>query len=183
MPFITKHTEQPGTMPLQRDAQTFLNVIEANKGIIYKVAQFYCRNEETKKDLIQEILIQLWLSFPKYDEQYKLTTWMYRIALNVSISFYQRENRRSQINQPFPDMILSLQEDASPDESGSAVDQLYRFIKELREIDRGILLLYLEGNSQQEIADIVGLTPTNISTKISRIKQQLKLRFSSLQNE
>ena len=95
---------------MQKDAQTFLAIIEANKGIVYKIANSYCRNEENRKDLIQEIILQLWLSFPKYDEQYKLTTWMYRIALNVSISFYRKENRRDEIRQPLPDDLLLLHE-------------------------------------------------------------------------
>ena len=74
-----------------RDSPSFLKVIDANKGIIYKVANSYCRDEENHKDLIQEIILQLWLSFPKYDPSFKLSTWMYRIALNVSISFYRKE--------------------------------------------------------------------------------------------
>ena len=134
-------------MSLKRDAQNFLAVIDSNKGIIYKVANSYCKDEENRKDLIQEIIVQLWLSFDKYDETYKLTTWIYRIALNVSISFYRKEHRRNEINQPLPDGIL-----------------------------------YLEGNNQQEIAEILGLTMTNISTKVSRIKQQLKQKFSTLKS-
>ena len=165
---------------MQKDAQTFLAIIEANKGIVYKIANSYCRNEENKKDLIQEIILQLWLSFPKYDEQYKLTTWMYRIALNVSISFYRKENRRDEIRQPLPDDLLLLHEEKNSGVLQMQVDQLYGFIKELREIDRAIMLLYLEENSQAEISEILGLTATNISTKIARIKQQLKQKFLNL---
>ena len=154
-------------MPLKSDAQSFLSVIEVNKGIIYKVANSYCRDVENRKDLIQEIIVQLWLSFDKYDETYKLTTWMYRIALNVSISFYRKENRRDEINQPLPDEILYLHEEKNAGESQAKADQLYGFIKELKEIDRAIILLYLEENSQQEIAEILGLTATNIATKVS----------------
>jgi RNA polymerase sigma factor (sigma-70 family) len=82
-------------MDLKRDAQTFLSVIESNKGIIYKVANSYCWDEENRKDLIQEIIVQLWLAFDKYDKNYKLSTWMYRIALNVSISFYRKQETRN----------------------------------------------------------------------------------------
>ena len=88
--------------PPDKSAQ-FLSVIQTNKGIIYKVANSYCKNAEDRKDLIQEIIIQLWLSFHKYDEQFALT---YRIALNVCISFYRKENRRSEINQPLPEGII-----------------------------------------------------------------------------
>ena len=164
-------------MPLMSDTQTFLSLIESNKGIIYKVANAYCKDEENKKDLIQEIIIQLWLSFEKFDPSYKLSTWMYRIALNVSISFYRKENRRNEINNPLSDHILYLHEENSP---SADVDQLHRFIKELKEMDRAVIILYLEGNSQREIAEILGLTTSNISTKILRIKQRLKQNFSKL---
>mgnify|MGYP001616672047 FL=1 len=164
---------------MKRDAQNFLTVIGSNKGIIYKVANSYCKDEENRKDLIQEIIIQLWLSFDKYDETYKLSTWMYRIALNVSISFYRKEHRRNEINQPLPDGILYLHEEHTG-ELNTEIDQLHQFIKELKEIDRAVILLYLEGNNQQEIAEILGLTMTNVSTKVSRIKQQLKEKFLTL---
>jgi len=167
-------------MPLMSDTQTFLSLIESNKGIIYKVANAYCKDEENKKDLIQEIIIQLWLSFEKFDPSYKLSTWMYRIALNVSISFYRKENRRNEINNPLSDHILYLHEENSPSVFNTEVDQLHRFIKALREMDRAVIILYLEGNSQREIAEILGLTTSNISTKILRIKQRLKQNFSKL---
>ena len=169
-------------MPLTRDAPTFLTVIEANKGIIYKVANAYCRDAENRKDLIQEIVIQLWLSFPKYDEQFRITTWMYRIALNVSISFYRKENSRERMNAPLQPDIIELTEDVSPLEMDSHISTLHRFIRELREFDRAVILLYLEENSQQEIAEILGITPTNVSTKISRIKEQLKQKFQALKS-
>jgi RNA polymerase sigma factor (sigma-70 family) len=122
-------------MSLQRNASSFLAVIEANKGIIYKVANSYCSHEDNKKDLIQEIMIQLWLSFPKYDEQYRITTWMYRIALNVSISFYRKESRRDTINHPMPEEMLYLKEEESGGESQAAINQLYKFIRKLKKID------------------------------------------------
>lgn len=166
-------------MPFTRDAHTFLEVMEANKGIVYKVANAYCRDADNRKDLVQEILLQLWLAFPKYDEQYRLSTWMYRIALNVSISFYRKEHRRDTINHPLPETLLYLPEEEFAGVPEAAIDQLYGFIRALKEIDRAVMLLYLEGNSQQEIGAVLGLTPTNVSTKVSRIKQQLKKEFDN----
>lgn len=169
-------------MSLKRNSETFLTVIESNKGIVYKVANSYCKDAENRKDLIQEIIIQLWLAFSKYDEQYKLSTWMYRIALNVAISFYRKEHRRNEINQPLPGDILYLREENNTEELNTDLYQLNTFIKELKEIDRAVILLYLEENSQQEIAEILGLTTSNISTKILRIKQQLRKKFSTIKN-
>ena len=167
---------------MKRDSTTFLAVIDANKGIIYKVANAYCRDEENRKDLIQEILVQLWLSFTKYDETFKLTTWMYRIALNVSISFYRKEHRRDQINQPLQDDLIYLPLADNAEDLNTDLILLNTFIKQLKEIDRAVILLYLDGNSQQETAEILGLTPSNVSTKISRIKEQLKQKFSTIRS-
>jgi RNA polymerase sigma factor (sigma-70 family) len=166
-------------MPLKRDAPTFLQVLESNKGIIYKIANSYCRDTENRKDLIQEITIQLWLSFGKYDEKYKLSTWIYRIALNVAISGYRRESRRTVFSNPFTDDLLYLKEEPSQNEE---ITQLFNFIKELKEIDRAVILLYLEGNNHQEIGEILGLSVTNVSTKVGRIKQLLKRKFSTINN-
>ncbi|MCH6199503.1 sigma-70 family RNA polymerase sigma factor [Aquiflexum sp. LQ15W] len=162
------------------DSTSFLKIIDANKGIIYKVANSYCRDEENRKDLIQEIILQLWLSFPKYDPSFKLSTWIYRIALNVSISFYRKESRRGRISQPFPEEIIYLTAEKLPLEQNEDIEMLQKFIRELKEIDRAVILLYLEGNSQQEIADILGITVSNVSTKVSRIKQTLKQKFAAI---
>lgn len=162
-----------------KDSTSFVKVIDTNKGIIYKVANTYCRDEENRKDLIQEIILQLWLAFPKYDPSYKLSTWMYRIALNVAISFYRKENRRGNISLPLHDEIISLPAEKQVMEQNGDLELLQQFIKELREIDRAVILLYLEGNNQQEIANILGLTLTNVSTKVSRIKQMLKNKFEN----
>jgi len=169
-------------MQLKKDAQVFLTVMESNKGIIYKVANAYCKNEENRKDLIQEILVQLWLSFGKYDKQYSISTWMYRIALNVAISFYRKENSRNKINHPLPVDMLFLREEGNGFQKEADLQHLQQFIKELKEIDRAIIILYLEEKNQQEIAAILGLSTTNIATRVLRIKQQLKQKFSTIKN-
>lgn len=154
-------------------------MIDVHKAIIYKIAHAYSGGrKDDKEDLIQEIVTQLWLCFHKYDETYKLTTWIYRIALNVSISFYRKEGRRHRINQALPAEIIHLQQPAYQEERQAEIEQLYTFIRELKEIDRAVILLYLEEHSQQDIADILGLSVSNVSTKVFRIKQQLKQKFS-----
>ncbi len=166
-------------MPLERNAETFLIVMEQHKGIIYKVANSYCKDEQHKQDLIQEIVLQLWLSFNRYDETFKLTTWIYRIALNVSISFYRKEHRRKVINQDMSVHVLHFREDCVEGNLKEEIDSLYVYIKSLKEIDRAIILLHLDSNNYQEISDILGLTITNVSTKLSRIRQQLKQHFKT----
>lgn len=157
----------------------FLSVIQANKGIIYKVANAYCSNAEDRKDLVQEIIVQLWKSFDNYKDQYKYSTWMYRIALNVAISFYRKENRRKQVSNSLSDSILYFAYTDVETEIEENIVHLQQFISELKELDKAILLLYLEEKSQKEIAEIIGISETNVATKIGRIKIILKQKFSS----
>jgi RNA polymerase sigma-70 factor (ECF subfamily) len=158
----------------------FLSVIETNKGIIYKVANAYCLNADDRKDLIQEIIVQLWKSFNRYNDQYKYTTWMYRIALNTAISFYRKENRRKQLSSPLSENILDLVDDNSALETDRNIGYLQQFIADLKELDKALMLLYLEEKSQKEIALITGISETNVSTRIGRIKKILKQKFATI---
>ncbi|MFD1140945.1 RNA polymerase sigma factor [Larkinella insperata] len=169
-------------MSLPPDAVKFLTIIEVHKGIIYKVANAYCRDKECRKDLIQEITLQLWLAFPTYTNQFRLTTWLYRIALNVSISFYRKQTSRHKLNQPLTTEILSLTQADDDVDTEADLSLLHGFIRQLKELDRAVMLLYLEERSQQEIAEILGITPTNVSTKVARIKDQLRQKFAALKN-
>jgi len=168
-------------MSLQNKTDIFLSVIQTHKGIIYKVANSYCRDAEDRKDLVQEIMIQLWRSFDNYNDEYKYTTWMYRIALNTAISFYRKESLRDRSSEELPEDILDL-----IDKTESAQDEniniLLQFIHELKELDKALMLLYLEEKSHKEIAAILGITETNVATKIGRIKNILKQKFSNIQN-
>ena len=166
-------------MSLTDKSDIFLGVIEANKGIIYKVANSYCKDEEDRKDLVQEIIVQLWKSFDNYNEQFKLSTWMYRIALNVAISFYRKESRRKEISNPLSKKILNLTDTNSTHETEANISLLQRFISELKELDKALMLLYLEEKTHKEMAEIIGITETNVATRIGRIKTALKQKFSS----
>lgn len=159
-----------------KEDKLFLSVIEQHKGIIYKIANSYCHHTEDRKDLIQEIIFQLWRSFDRYNDQYKYSTWLYRIALNVAISFYRKDSQRSSPHELTADIIVITEETADVEQ----LQLLQRFIHELPELDRAIMLLYLEEKSYREIADILGLTETNIATKINRIKGKLKTKFSTI---
>lgn len=158
----------------------FLSVIQTNKGIIYKVANSYCINAEDRKDLVQEIIVQLWKSFDNYAHQYKYSTWMYRIALNTAISFYRKENRRKQVSNPLSNSILNFVDTNATGEIEENIGFLQQFISELKELDKALMLLYLEEKSHKEIAEIIGISETNVATKIGRIKTILKQKFSTI---
>lgn len=170
-------------MNIQDKNNIFISVIVAHKGILYKVANAYCKDSEDRKDLIQEIYMQLWKSFENYNDNYKYSTWIYRISLNVAISFYRKENSRTKISGCFFDEILIFPDTSETHEQKTNFDLLQQFIAELKDLDKALMLLYLEEKSYKEIAEIIGYSETNVSTKIGRIKLKLKQRFSQFKNQ
>jgi RNA polymerase sigma factor (sigma-70 family) len=158
----------------------FISVIDGHKGIIHKIANAYARTAESKKDLTQEIILQLWKAFDSYNPQFRYSTWIYKVALNVSLAFSRKEHNRSKRFDLLRDDLVHLTAIDEPGEQEARFDHLQHFIRELKELDRAILLLYLEEKSQKEMAEIIGITETNISTRIGRIKAFLKQKFSQL---
>jgi len=156
-------------MPKQ---QEFITLIKENEGVIFKVTLVYTFNEEDQKDLYQEIVYQLWKSFDSFRGDAKISTWMYRIALNTAITNLKKE-KRSGKKVPIDDDLLSRIDhiDTLMDER---IKVLYIHIKKLNTIEKGIVLLYLEGKSYDEISTITGFSTTNVGTRLNRIKQKLK---------
>lgn len=170
-------------MKVTDNQDLFLSVIQAHKGILYKVANSYCADAEDRKDLVQEIIVQLWKSFNRYTNQYKYSTWIYRIALNVAISFYRKENRRKEVSNPLSDDgILNLVDTSGTGETEKNLGLLQQFIAELKELDKALMLLYLEEKTYKEIADIMSISETNVATKIGRIKTILKQKFATIKS-
>ncbi|MDF9797715.1 RNA polymerase sigma factor (sigma-70 family) [Catalinimonas alkaloidigena] len=165
---------------MKKDKETFLRVLEQHKKIIFKVCNAYCYDPEDRKDLVQEVIVQLWRSFSKYDEQYKLSTWMYSIALNVAISFYRKESKISQrtfsLNDSF--LLITETEDHADEEN---LKLLRQFINQLAPLNRALMILYLDEHSHEEIANILEISVSNVGTKINRIKQKLRKQFATLE--
>lgn len=160
---------------------TFINVLEDHKKIIYKVCNAYCKNADDRQDLIQEVIIQLWRSFERYNDQFKLSTWIYRIALNVSISFYRKESKRLNRTDRLDNYIIDVADlNLEEENKNENLRLLQQFINELDELNRALMILYLDDNSYSEIAEILGISETNVATKINRVKQKLKQRFSNI---
>ncbi len=173
-------------MEMPNKKREFLTLIQENKRLIFKICNAYCRNREDREDLAQEIVYQLWRSEHTYDAGYKFSTWMYRVALNVAISFYRSHtNAGSMIS--FDDCANEVEnaiaEDTEPENETEKNQQLlYRLIGELKELDRMLILLFLEAKSYKEIAEIAGITETNVATRINRIKEKLKQQITYSNN-
>ena len=154
----------------------FEALLREHQKIVFKVASVYAHNLADRDDLAQEICAQLWRSFAGYDVQRaKFSTWMYRIALNVGISHVRRERgqagRFEPLNEHHLETIGGGESIPEPDERHTA---LYAYIGQLDALNRALILLYLEDRSYTEIADILGISETNVATKINRIKQKLR---------
>jgi len=160
-----------------KQKQFFQEIIEQYKGILFKVACAYCPNEDDRQDLIQEIMIQTWQSIHKYNDQYKISTWLYRISLNVAISFYRKSSTRAKKYTALNEQLVEIP-DEDKSESERRLNLLEQFISELKEIDKALMILYLEDKSHTEIAEILGMSVSNVGTKIGRLKNKLKSQFS-----
>jgi len=150
--------------------KAFIELVQQNERLIYKVCSFYVSDEFPMTDLYQEVIYNLWRSFPKFRNESSLSTWMYRVALNTCISGIRKELKRPK-HIPIAGLEEYLIEPESMEEN---IREMYKLIHQLKTLERAIILLYLEEKSYQEIADITGLTINNVATKLKRIKEKLK---------
>ena len=155
----------------------FIDLIENNKKLIYKVSHMYCDNTIDKKDLFQNIISNLWIAYPGFKNRSKVSTWVYRISLNTAITWFRDYSKQSKRIE-YTDLIphLSDETDNTIDE---LYDQLYSAINSLGKIDKAIILLLLDECSYEEIAEIIGISKTNVATKIGRVKIKLKSYLSN----
>ena len=161
------------TKPLEKE---FLDMISAQKRIIYKVCYVYANDHDDLNDLFQEVVLNLWKSFPRYRGDSKLTTWVYRIAMNTCITFLRRSNTRPQTIPITADVAGQF-----ADEEGKTgqLQELYKLINQLGKLERALILLWLEERSYQEMADILGISKSNVAVKLNRVKEKLRKMSNS----
>lgn len=154
----------------------FEELVKQYKRTIYSVCYMFSRDNEEINDLFQEILVRLWLGFDQFENRSSVNTWVYRIALNTAINSNKRAKRRPQ--------TVPLSTDIDPydpqDSSFEQVRQLYALINQLDVMDRGLVLLWLEGIGYDEIAAIMGITVANVGIKLHRIKEKLVQKSKSV---
>lgn len=148
--------------------KSYLQKVEEHKGIILKVVNLYADDLEDRKDLYQEIVLQSWSAYPRFEGNSKFSTWLYRISLNVALTFLNKQKKAANIKQS-----SNAEISYEPQELSERADFLYRAIKQLAEVDRSIIMLHLDGFDNTEISDITGLSRGNTNVKLHRIKQQL----------
>ncbi|KEQ30949.1 hypothetical protein N180_08695 [Pedobacter antarcticus 4BY] len=150
------------------EEQLFLKNINANKGIILKIVNLYADDSEDRKDLYQEIIYQAWKAVQGFKGEAKFSTWLYKISLNVSLTYLGKLKKHV---KTFKNISIPAYE--MPKELSERSDRLYRAIRQLNEVDRGLIMLHLDGYDNASISEITGITKNNAGVKLYRIKQQL----------
>lgn len=149
----------------------FIGIIRQYEKIIYKVCSAYISPEFPLADLYQEVVTNLWIGFPKFRNESAVSTWIYRVTLNTCITGVRKDKRRPKNDLLAIQLAESLTEPESMEEN---IREMYHLINQLKTMEKAIVLLYLEEKSYQEIADITGLTISNVATKLKRAKEKLK---------
>ena len=152
----------------------FEALLADHKGIVFKVAGMYRRDADERRDLAQEICAQLWRAFPGYDVGRRFSTWMYRVALNVAIAHHRRDRLRDRHFFSLDDRAMAAIPESTSREPDDRIRELYRVIDRLHDLDRALILLYFEGHTNRESAEVLGITETNVATKLSRLRQRLR---------
>lgn len=157
-------------MSLQKhNKKKFSELIQKNQKIIHKIAMIYTNSSVEREDLFQEICLQLWRSYSNFREEAQFSTWIYRIALNTAISTIRKKNKYSDF-EPIKESLLP----AETTEDTENVKMLYLAISKLNNIDKALILLWLEDKSYNVIATVLGITRSNVSVKLVRIKRKLE---------
>lgn len=162
-------------MDAQQREKEFISLVEEYKQVIYKVCYIYATNPDNLNDLYQEVVINLWKAFPRFRGECRASTWVYRIGLNTCISFFRKSSSRPEV------VPISVDLEAVEEEENKTAQlhELYQMINRLGRLERALILLWLEEKSYQEMADITGISRTNVAVKLNRIKEKLRVMSNS----
>lgn len=151
----------------------FVQLLNEHQLLIYKVCNLYGLTMTDREDLFQEIVVQLWKAYPRFRGESKFSTWLYRIALNTAISGLRK--KRDHISSFEPEKIpTDIQEETYSHEKEIQLQQMYSGIRQLSEIERALVMLYLEDKSYEEMEEILGINQNNLRVKMNRIKEKLR---------
>lgn len=160
------------------EEKRFINLINEHQGLIHKVCIMYEHDYDARNDLFQEIVLQLWKSFSTFRGEAKITTWMYRIALNTAISGYRKQSRHVK-TEDLQEVHFNLTDRYSGDEQEEDFQKLQWAIRQLSEIERAMIMMALEEVPYEDIAETIGITQNNVRVRMNRIREKLrKLMFA-----
>lgn len=151
----------------------FVTELENNQNIVHKVCTLYTNDKDSHKDLFQEITIQLWKAYPKFRGESKFSTWMYRVALNTAITLYRKSKRTIQ-TQNYESVVFKIKADTYDETEEQQLKLMYGAVKQLGDIEKALIFLYLEDKNYTEIAETLGITEVNARVKMNRIKNKLR---------
>ena len=151
----------------------FVTELENNQNIVHKVCTLYTNDRDAHNDLFQEITIQLWKAYPKFRGESKFSTWMYRVALNTAITLYRKSKKRVQTID-YDAVIFKIKADEYDATEEQQLKLMYKAVKQLNDIDKALVFLYLEDKDYTEIAETLGISEVNARVKMNRIKGKLR---------
>ncbi len=163
--------------------EEFGKIIYENQALILKVCNIYCRNQPDRDDLFQDIAINLWKGLPSFKGDSKLTTWIYRVSLNTAISKFRRRRKLNFIDIEEVQDLKADQIEGHKSDSEYRIRALHYGIEKLKPVEKAIILLYLEDKSYDEIAEILGISKSNVSVRLVRLKRKLEKIIKPILNE
>lgn len=152
---------------------SFVEQLQKHQNIVHKVCRLYTNNADAHNDLFQEITIQLWRAFPKFRGEAKFSTWMYRVGLNTAITLY-RKSKRTVTTQDFDSVMFRISSEEYDDTVEQQLKLMYSAVKELNDIEKALVFLYLEDKNYREISETMGISEVNARVKMNRVKGKLK---------
>ena len=156
----------------------FADLLAQHRGVIHKIAWAYCRDAALRDDVVQEIVVQLWRAHARYDGRCRPVTWVYRIALNTAISHHRRDGRWRRALQALPAEPIATGDPHDPDRD-TELARLRAAIDGLPALDKALVLLHLDGNDHATIGEVLGLSTSNVGTRLHRIKDRLRAAFGA----
>ncbi len=151
----------------------FLRLIEQHKGILYKVSKMYMDNSEDQNDLVQEIVLQLWKSYERFEGNAQFSTWMYRVSLNTALTYFKKEKKKTDQHTLIENIDQIDEHDSG--EKETQLELFYKAIQELNKVEKALIFLFLEGQSHKEIGQNLGISEGNARVKLNRTKEKIQL--------
>ncbi|MFB0903591.1 MAG: sigma-70 family RNA polymerase sigma factor [Nonlabens sp.] len=152
--------------------EEFVKQLDDNQNIVHKICRLYTNDQHAHNDLFQEVTVQLWRAYPKFRGDAKFSTWMYRVALNTAITLYRKSTRRVK-TQDYESVQFKIEDRQEEDEQMEQLTLLYGAVKQLNDIEKALVFLYLEDKNYREISETMGISEVNARVKMNRIKTKL----------